>query len=80
MGTWFDEKNEGKAFAEKFFLLYAPFWIIAVGCVVGFEWYAWFSARDYFCFGVACALPAWFLPPFFQPKSQAVLPLSERYW
>ncbi|EGD74228.1 hypothetical protein PTSG_06238 [Salpingoeca rosetta] len=78
--AWTPVNNPGKAFGERVFLLYAPVWITAVACVVIFGFYAQFSARDYFLFGVACGLPAWILPAIFQPKHDRTLPLTERYW
>ncbi len=79
--TWFDASDSDRAWVEKFFLLYSPFWMIAIGlCMVLADLKHW-SDVPYLVLGLAIALPPVLLPFRLAPSARAkVLAAKLNLW
>ncbi|GAM20056.1 hypothetical protein SAMD00019534_032310 [Acytostelium subglobosum LB1] len=76
---WFP-KHPGKAWAEKFFLIYSPIWITLFIIVVVTEAYKMFYDVEFFILGLVVSLPCVVYPALFPCSADRDKPWYERYW
>lgn len=77
---WFSP-NPSKRWAEVFFLLYSPFWILWALCIlVPFQLYEYCDEWGYLTIGLLAALPCVLLPPLLPNAADAGKPWHARFW
>src|SRR3989338_4243148 len=76
----FFSENESKAWAEKFFLIYGPIWMLYFCFLIYYEIYENASKFGWTMFGVTMAVPCVAYPLMFPGKADTKLPIYERYW
>lgn len=82
MGSFdaFLANDPSKRAAEKFFLVFSVVWILLFGSVVAFQWYLKFSDVEYNLLAAFVALPYFLYPLVFPFKSDAKIPVTQRYF
>lgn len=78
--TRFFSSNPSKAWSEKFFLLYAPFWILWFVLIIYFEWYIDANKWLWIYFTLPMTLVCVLGPLVFQPASDRNRPFFQRFW
>nr|CAG4717134.1 unnamed protein product [Naegleria fowleri] len=73
-------QNESKAWAEKFFLLYGPVWMLYFTYLIYNEIYEGASRMEWTMYGVIMAVPCVLYPLLFPGKADRNLPITQRYW
>ncbi|EFA75448.1 Cycloeucalenol cycloisomerase [Heterostelium album PN500] len=76
---WFS-KVPSKAWAEKFYLLYSPFWIGVFSLAVITEEYKKWADLEFFILGLIVSLPCVIVPMLFPCAADRDKPWYERYW
>uniref|UniRef100_A0A7S3D735 Cycloeucalenol cycloisomerase n=1 Tax=Palpitomonas bilix TaxID=652834 RepID=A0A7S3D735_9EUKA len=66
---WFSSRAD-KRWSEKFFLLYAPFWIGVMAVIVATGVYESMGDWEYLYVGLVCSIPAVVLPFLLAPDAQ----------
>ena len=74
---WFSASPH-KAWGERFFLLYSPFWISFFAVIVATGAYERFAHIEYMAVCLAIAVPCFAVPLVLQPKAEALLPFWKR--
>lgn len=75
---WFSASPH-KAWGERFFLLYSPFWISFFAIIVATGAYERFAHVEYMAVCLAIAIPCFAVPLILQPKAEAALPFWKRH-
>lgn len=78
MGRWLSQ-NEGKAWTERWFLLYSPVWMAAMGLVMAFGLHRHLDDLGYTVLGLVLALPVLLVPALMSPENRD-RPFHETYW
>jgi cycloeucalenol cycloisomerase len=74
-------KNKAKRWTELFFFFYSFTWITWCLCIlVPLKLYDSLDEWGYLALGVFAAAPCFLLPIYFQDKSDAKKPITQRYW
>lgn len=68
-----------KAWGERFFLLYSPFWISFFALIVASGAYERFAHVEYMVVCLAIAIPCALVPFLLRPKAEAALPFWSRF-
>jgi len=76
---WFSE-NPGKAWAEKFFLLYSPIWMLGMGLVMGLGVTQRIGDPGFLLIGVSVCAPLFIVPAIFSREAREGVPWTESYW
>jgi cycloeucalenol cycloisomerase len=72
--------NESKAWGDKFFLLYSPFWILYFAFLISTNYYENASRLEWTMYGVIMVVPLFAYPLLFPGKADIGIPITERYW
>jgi len=75
---WFGA-NPAKAWGERFYLLYAPLWMTAIGVVQHTDTYRGWRDAGHLLFSLALFLPLWVLPLLVPSQADRGRPLAARY-
>ena len=78
-GRWFSS-NPGKAWAERFFLLYSPVWMAAVALVMLTGWMKSWGNLAYLLFGLGIMAPLAVVPLLRPAEADRGRPWYRRYW
>lgn len=78
-GQWFSS-NPGKAWAERFFLLYSPFWMAAVALVQLTGWMKSWGDLGFLLFGLGIMAPLVVVPLLRPAEADRGRPWYLRYW
>ncbi|CAE7400595.1 CPI1 [Symbiodinium sp. KB8] len=74
-------ENPAKAWAEKFFVLWAFCgWVPLMTYIVYSGMYEWFEEVEYFVVGCILALPCFVVPALWPWKPDGHLPFHQQYW
>ncbi|MCG8312069.1 MAG: hypothetical protein MI976_02535 [Pseudomonadales bacterium] len=79
MSGHFFSDNPGKAWSEKFFLIYSPIWMIIMGLTMLFGGHRSLGDVGFLVLGLVVALPFAIIPAFKSPENQQCV-WYQTYW